>query len=370
MNVAERVIAKFGSQSALAELLGTGQSTVQHWARTGRIPLRWHEAILDAAAEKGVDLDPADMVTIVLRPAPSEEPAMPTALWSGELSYGATSLPVYVLDDGRRVMSTRAATSVLTSGVGGGNLKTYLGAESLSKYMPPDLPDQMIEFTIPGLPKTGQGLQAETFLEICRAFVSARDDGQGALKTQRQVEMAIQSSMFLAGCAKVGLIALIDEATGYQYERQEDALQVKLALYLEEEMRKWEKTFPDELWKEFGRLTRWQGAIHNRPKYWGKLVMELIYGYLDSDVSQWLKDNCPAPRHGQNYHQWLSSQYGLKKLVEHIWLTIGMATACQSMSELRERMAVKFGREKVQMLLYLPPPIAEKKRLLPPRSSS
>ena len=56
-------------------------------------------------------------------------------------------------------------------------------------------------------------------------------------------------------CAKVGLIALVDEATGYQYEREEDALQMKLKLYLQsEEIRKWEPTFPDELWKDSADL--------------------------------------------------------------------------------------------------------------------
>jgi hypothetical protein len=48
--------------------------------------------------------------------------------------------------------------------------------------------------------------------------------------------------------------------------------------------------------------------------------MEPVYEYLDKDVAKWLKENAPEPRHGQNYHQWLSGQYGLKKLVEHVWV--------------------------------------------------
>ena len=43
-------------------------------------------------------------------------------------------------------------------------------------------------------------------------------------------------------------------------------------------------------------------TVSQRPKYWGKLVLELVYEYLDPDVAQWLKENAPAPRHGQNYH--------------------------------------------------------------------
>ena len=107
--------------------------------------------------------------------------------------------------------------------------------------------------------------------------------------------MALKAGMFLAACAKVGLDALIDEVTGHQYDRAEDALAIKLKAYLADEMRKWEKTFPDELWIEFGRLTNWHGTVTHRPKYWGKLVMELVYEYLDADVTQWLKENAPKP---------------------------------------------------------------------------
>lgn len=240
---------------------------------------------------------------------------------------------------------------------GGGNLESYLGIGALKGYIPEDWHDNMIEFVIPGVQnKTVRGITADTFLDICRAYVRALDDG--ALTTDRQKDIAAKASMFLAACAKVGLTALIDEATGYQYERAEDALQFKLRLFLEEEMRKWEATFPDELWREFGRLTNWSGGINQRPKYWGKLVMELVYEYLDPDVAVWLKENNPKPRKGQNHHQWLSSQYGLRRLVEHIWMVIGLAKACESMSELKTRMAELYGREPVLFTMHLPPPNA------------
>ena len=178
---------------------------------------------------------------------------------------------------------------------------------------------------------------------------------QDKLTTHAQKEMALKAAVFLAACAKVGLVALIDEATGYQYDRAEDALRVKLKAYIAEDMREWEKTFPDALWTEFGRLTKWKGTVTQRPRYWGKLVMELVYDYLDPDVAKWLRENAPTPRHGQNYHQWLTSQYGLKKLVEHLWMLVGMARACNTMEELREKMAQQAGRRKVQVTVFLPP---------------
>jgi hypothetical protein len=259
-----------------------------------------------------------------------------------------------VLDDGRRVISRTGATASLT-GRGSGNLESYIRVSALQGYLPPDFTDQMIEFTLEGVTnKTVRGITAETFLDICTAYVRALDDD--ALQSQRQQEIAGQAGVFLAACAKVGLIALIDEATGYQYDRAEDALRFKLKVFLEDEMRKWEKTFPDQLWVEFGRLTNWKGATNSqRPKYWGKLVNELVYDYLDPDVAEWLRENAPKPQHGQNYHQWLSSQYGLKRLTEHLWMLIGMAAGSQSMPELRQKMAERFGRQQVQFTLFVPP---------------
>lgn len=294
---------------------------------------------------------------------PSGEP-LPEAKHRGVLRILDVELPCYVLSNGERVIGRTSATEMLTGIKGGGALEKYLGVKPLKPFIDIDLVlEGMVPFLLPeveGLEREVKGLTADKLIDICRGFVAAleasnRADYGGARLTDRQREMAMKASMFVAACAKVGIDALIDEATGYQYERAQDALEVKLRAYLDEEMRKWEKTFPDELWQEFGRLTNWSGAVTKRPKYWGKLVMDLIYEYLDADVAQWLKENAPAPRKGQNYHQWLSSQYGLKKLVEHIWKVIGIATTCQTMAELKQKMAELNGRVAVQYTLYLPP---------------
>lgn len=254
------------------------------------------------------------------------------------------------------MISRTGATGLLSDRRGGGNLENYLQVSALAPYMPPDLSGLSIEFQLHITNKRVAGFSAETFIEICRAYVKALADN--ALDTDRQKEIAVKASMFLASCAKVGLIALIDEVTGYQYDRAADALQVKLKAFLAEEMRDWEKTFPNELWVEFGRLTKWKGSVTQRPKYWGHLVTELVYGYLDADVLKWLKDNHPQPRHGQNWHQWLNAQYGLQKLVQHIYTLIGIGKACYNMRELKEKMAELYGKQAVQLTLYLPPPPA------------
>jgi hypothetical protein len=269
---------------------------------------------------------------------------VPVARWPGQLLIGSLEIPVYVLDDGRRIVSRTGATTVLTEGRGGGNLESYVEVKVLQPYVPENLTARMIDFEIQEVTnKSVKGMEAETFLEICGGYVRAWQDG--ALESDAQVGIAMRAAMFLAACSKVGLLALIDEATGYQYQRAEDELQLKLKMFLLEEMRKWERTFPNDLWEQFGRLTNWKGAVHQRPKYWGKLVMELVYEYLDADVAQWLRDHAPKPQHGQNYHQWLTSQYGLRKLIEHIWKVIGVASTCETMDELRYKMGEFHGKK-------------------------
>ena len=352
------IIDRFGGQSALGKLLGKRQSTIQHWYANG-IPSKWQKPLLELAKTQAINLQPHDFFD----DAPTEKSApskIPHATHWGELQIGEDHLPCYVLETGERVFSLKGMVVGLI-GTEGGQLSEYIKVQSLRPFLPSELipgdGDQipaLIKFDTgnKSFAKYSWGLPVEKFMDLCAAYSMALEKAE---LTERQRSTAAKANSFLRACAKVGVVALVDEVTGYQYERTQDALQFKLKLYLEGEMRKWEKTFPDQLWVEFGRLTNWQGSVTQRPKYWGKLVMELVYGYLDKDVADWLRTHAPKPTHGQNYHQWLSNQYGLKRLTEHVWMLIGMATACQSMPELRQKMAERFGRHPVQITLYLPP---------------
>ena len=271
----------------------------------------------------------------------------PYAKFSGELSLGNSSVDCYVLDTGERVISLGASVKALTNTTHS-NLGQYIGVEALKPYINKELVyGETIDFYIHGASRPGRGLLAEAFLAICSAYVSAFSDGK--LKTEKQQEIANRCAILLSSCAKIGLIALIDEATGYQYERKENALQLKLKAFVADEMRGWEKTFPDELWEQFGRLTSWQGTLHSRPKWWGKLVMELIYSALDADVAAYLKENKPPPVYKQNYHQWLTEHYGLKQLITHIYEIIGMAKTCSDIKELQEKVGHYYKGKAIQL---------------------
>jgi len=89
-------------------------------------------------------------------------------------------------------------------------------------------------------------------------------------------------------------------------------------------------------------------------------VTELIYENLDEDVTKWLEENVPPPAKGHSWHQYFSENYGLRKLIEHIWMLIGVARTFHpgEMPALRRRMAEIKGKIPVQMTMYLLPPKA------------
>ena len=281
------------------------------------------------------------------------EPAIPVAKWRGQLDLGGEPVECYVLDNGERVIATRSAIKAFAD-ADSGNLGNYIGVSALKPFLNSDLVlGELVEFSIPGTQFRGNGLRTASFELILRAYVTALHQKAGDL-TDRQRDIAIKCAVITAGLVRTGLDALVDEATGYQYERAEDALQVKLRAFIVEELRAWEKTFPDELWEEFGRLTNWSGPLHSRPKWWGRLVTELIYDTLDADVAKYLKENKPPP--GVRWHSQLTVDVGVRQLVSRCFEVIGMAKTCNDMRDLRDKVALHYGKKPIQLTFYLPSP--------------
>lgn len=269
--------------------------------------------------------------------------------FSGTLEFGGLSLPCYVLEDSRRVFSVRGMLGSLGYPTSS-NPDNIFHGPSVQPYMmahgDPYNNSNVVSFQPPsGAP--ANGYDVEKFMDICHAYSEAYDGGglQG-----RTLQAALMANAIIRACSKIGIIALVDEATGYQYVRDDNALQFKLKLYLADEMRAWEKTFPDELWRQFAKLTNFSGeVVKNRPRYWGKLVMDYIYRCLDEDVAEYLKENKPQPQRGRNYHQWFNDDYGYKKLMEHIYQVIGFAKACSTMEEFKQKMEHEYKGKPLQL---------------------
>lgn len=354
MNRVDALISRFGNQSELARLLKITQSTVQYWSSTGRIPAKWHSKIIEAGKAIGLTVDPLELQPgrnaskTLNTPLAENFPISPFAKWRGKIDLGGDELDVYVLDTGDRVISLRSAVKSIAD-ADSGDLAKFIGVSALKSFINNDLIlAELMEFSIPATQFSGRGLTTEHFEMICRGYVQALY--KKAPLTDRQREIAIKCAVLTSGLTRTGLDALIDEATGYQYERAEDALQVKLRLFIAEELRDWEKTFPDELWEEFGRLTDWKGPLSSRPKYWGKLVIELIYDTLDPDVAKYLRENRPPI--GVHWHRNLTENYGAKRLVSRCFEIIGLAKSCQTIGELKRKVAHHYGKQKLLFNVY------------------
>lgn len=79
----------------------------------------------------------------------------------------------------------------------------------------------------------------------------AREDG-GLLPSQQHI--AYRAEILMRRLTHVGIVALVDEATEYQEDRNRKTLQEILDKYLLPYRTRWGKRFPDEFDKEIFRL--------------------------------------------------------------------------------------------------------------------
>jgi hypothetical protein len=144
----------------------------------------------------------------------------------------------------------------------------------------------------------GFGTKAELIPNICDVWLKAREAG---LLNQRQRAIAEKAEIMLRGLANVGITALVDEATGYQYIRDRDELQKILSAYISPTLLPWTKRFPDEFFQEMFRVYGWQWPPEEGsyggpkgPRYAGKLIKQIIYGNLPPGVLDELERQNPA----------------------------------------------------------------------------
>ncbi len=289
---------------------------------------------------------------------------LPEVVASGYLKQ-FNNIPCYNLDNGQRVFRFSDMTLALR-GKRHGKFANYLATANIKKYVPEKLWPNIKEGRLPqGITEANYNghvittYDAEDFIDVCLAFIAASDKKESPLSIAQQ-EIVERARLFVAASAKIGITGLIDEATGYQYLRPQDELEVKFAFFLADEFRPWEKTFDDRFWMELGRLTHWTN-LKLRPKYWGKLVNEFVYDALDPDVAKYLRENKPPKLTGKRYFQWLKADTGAKALTDHIMILVGMATGCDTLDEFRYAVRKRFSRTVFQWRMFSPKQLAQPK---------
>lgn len=246
------------------------------------------------------------------------------------LKIGDVEIPCYVLEDGTRVLSQRGilAGLKLSAGSAGGSgadrLLGFFTGKGLFPYVSSDLMARIenpIRFTAPRGGAAAFGYPATILPDICDAILAAREER--ALQKQ-QLHIAAQCEILVRGFARVGIIALVDEATGYQSARERDALHRLLEVYLSAERLAWAKRFPDEFYKQIYRLKSWNWPPSGRakPPVLGHITNDIVYDRLPEGVLTQLQELNPTDeetkRRKFKHHQFLSADVGQPDLRDHI----------------------------------------------------
>ena len=266
--------------------------------------------------------------------------------YNGEITLGGYTIPCYVLEDGTRVLSGRGMQSALkmvdedsNSRVSGNRLYRHLEQKTLQPFMYKNRSKAEFEPIIcyKGSTKIN-GYKAEILADICEGFLDARDNINLA---PRQQIIAQQAEILMRGFARVGISALVDEATGYQHERERTELQKILNAYVSESILKWQLTFTDEFYKELFRL--WgipftPKNISRKPQFVGKLTNKYIYSRLPSDVVEVIKEKAQKK---YRWHQALTPEIGK----EHLKKVITEVTTLMAISNTKEEFNKLFNKK-------------------------
>ena len=292
----------------------------------------------------------------------------------GELKLADRIIPAAVLEDGTRVLSERGVSRALESKRGGAHwqrkkkaleegggafLPVFISAGNLKPYIDSDLE---LALSSPITYKAGSGIangvDATNLPKICDVWLKARDAG---VLTEPQKRIATAADMLIRGLAHVGIIALVDEATGYQEIRDKRALEAILDRYLRKEFAEWAKRFPDEFYQEMFRLRGWQwrGMKVNRPSVVGKYTNDLVYNRLAPGILEELERRNPKGEKGHRkgkHHQLLTEDLGVPALGQHLFATVSFMRASATWDQFYRNMQRAFPKLNSNLYLNFPEP--------------
>ncbi|QHE84744.1 P63C domain-containing protein [Hydrogenophaga sp. BPS33] len=201
------------------------------------------------------------------------------------------------------------------------------------------------------------GFKADSLTKFCKLMMQAKD--KDLLTTERQSIVAMQARVLYDSFAKIGLVALIDEATGYQQIRDPSALRMLVQQYIAAEKREWDKQFPDSFYDGLNRIynskkmtTTAKGAvIQNRPQHFANFTRTYVYEPLENGaVLEELdrinpKMNAKGTRRDR-FHQHLSQGYGIEKLKRQVLAVETIIDVSDNVGQFKRLYSKKFGTPK------------------------
>lgn len=275
---------------------------------------------------------------------------------SKPIKLNDTSVQCYVLENKQRVLSGRGMQAALGLGQSHGTiLKGLLGNSLIKPFISSELAMELenpISFIRPGRGgKIAQGYEATILPKLCDVILEARKSGV-LNKHPKLLVIAEQCEILTRVFAKIGIIALIDEATGYQYDRPRDDIRELLSAFISKELLPWEKTFPDEYYKQLFRLKGWtyDPLSVRRPKILGRITNSIVYDAMSPELRKELQDKTPKSEAGNyvaRFHQWMTKDIGSPILKGQLQQVIVLMKISANWLDFKRHFARAFGGQQI-----------------------
>lgn len=272
------------------------------------------------------------------------------AIKSGKLEIGDIVIPCAVLAGGVRVLSERAITKAFGGKRGGShwkrmrenpdgaNLPVFLSAKNIIPYINKELMDGLTRrrlYKPTGQGGAAHGIEAGLLPKICKVLMMVREDGKSH---PSQEQIITQAEIIHRGFAEVGIVALVDEATGYIDEKKKSEYRDLFREFIRNECRDWEREFPEQftdiIYRMYGLNKGKQGR---HPRFFGHFIRKYIYAPLagsNGTVLAMLDEKNPVVygngRRRYKMHQFLTQELGLPAIRAHIWQVVGIGNASSS----------------------------------------
>jgi len=282
------------------------------------------------------------------------------AICDGILHIGNAELPCAVLKDGTRLLNQAETLEALgrsrrAKGSAGAvdELPPFLAARNLQPFVDEDLRRSTVPVIFRPLHGGGGkdgnrqiGYRAELLPRICEVMLKARD---AKVLHANQHRLAVQADILMRGLAHIGIIALVDEATGYQDTRAREALAKILEKFIAKELQPWTRRFPEEFYRQIFRLRGWQydPTTVKRPSVIGKMTNDLIYDRLAPGVLDELRRKNPVTEKGHRrhrHHQWFTNDIGHPRLREHLHAVVALMRASSTWDQFKRSIERAFPR--------------------------
>ena len=267
----------------------------------------------------------------------------------GKINVGGAELQCFVLDDETRVLARAGFVRAIgrTGKVKGGRkfdeefqTPVFLTADNLKPFFPKDLEVNSKPILFTDGDSQMIGYRAELLPDVCDIFADA--ERAGKLRAN-QKHIAEACRILSRGLTRVGIIGLIDEATGYQKERAADALAKILEQFIAKELQPWVKTFPPRFYDNMFRLRglNFPKDTVKRPQYFGHLTNDVIYKRLAPGILDELRKVTPKTPSGRRRHPYtrrLTEDLGHPKLREHLEVVMAIQTLSDSYDDFIQKL--------------------------------